>query len=303
MIMVDSFTKKFGALHALDRIHLQVAEGSIFGLIGSNGAGKSTLLRAISGVYKPDGGAILVEGEGPYENAEVKQRICFVSDYPYYSSQDTLERLARFYRRFYRNWNEAEFQRLTELFPLERKQRIQSMSKGMQRQAALICALSTCPDYLLLDEVFDGLDPVMRQLLKRVISDHVAERNMTVLIASHNLRELEDFCDHVGLLHKGGVLIEEELESLRLGIQKVQAVFQPPLEDEALNDLRQTLDIVKLERHGSLISFVARSSEQRVTERLEQLHPVFCESLPLSLEEVFISEMEAAGYDIDKILS
>ncbi len=303
MIAVESFTKKFGDLNALDEISLQVTEGSIFGLIGSNGAGKSTLLRAISGIYKPDGGAILIDGEAPYENTAVKQRLCFVSDYPYYSSQDTLNSLARFYRRFYRNWDEEEFQRLTDLFPLERKQRIQSMSKGMQRQAALICALSTCPDYLLLDEVFDGLDPVMRQLLKRVISDHVAARDMTVLIASHNLRELEDFCDHVGLLHKGGVLIEQELESLRLGIQKAQAVFQPPLDDEALNTLRQNLDIVKLERHGSLISFVARSTEQKVMDSLNLFHPVFCESLPLSLEEVFISEMEAAGYDIDKILS
>ncbi|MCD8341468.1 MAG: ABC transporter ATP-binding protein [Clostridiales bacterium] len=303
MIAVESFTKKFGTLNALDGINLQVTEGSIFGLIGSNGAGKSTLLRAISGVYKPDDGSILIDGEAPYENAKVKQRLCFVSDYPYYSSQDTLESLARFYRRFYRNWHEEEFQQLIELFPLEPKQRIQSMSKGMQRQAALICALSTCPDYLLLDEVFDGLDPVMRQLLKRVISDHVAARDMTVLIASHNLRELEDFCDHVGLLHKGGVLIEQELESLRLGIQKAQAVFQPPLDDEMLNTLRQTLDIVKLERHGSLISFVARSTEQKVMDSLQLLHPVFCESLPLSLEEVFISEMEAAGYDIDKILS
>ncbi|MCD7917752.1 MAG: ABC transporter ATP-binding protein [Clostridiales bacterium] len=303
MIAVESFTKKFGDLNALDEISLQVTEGSIFGLIGSNGAGKSTLLRAISGIYKPDGGTILIDGEAPYENTAVKQRLCFVSDYPYYSGQDTLNSLTRFYRRFYRNWDEEEFQRLTGLFPLERKQRIQSMSKGMQRQAALICALSTCPDYLLLDEVFDGLDPVMRQLLKRVISDHVAARDMTVLIASHNLRELEDFCDHVGLLHKGGVLIEQELESLRLGIQKAQAVFQPPLDDEALNTLRQNLDIVKLERHGSLISFVARSTEQKVMDSLNLFHPVFCESLPLSLEEVFISEMEAAGYDIDKILS
>lgn len=303
MIEITSFTKQFGSLKALDNISFQVEEGTIFGLIGSNGAGKSTLLRSICGVYRPDGGAILIDGDAPYENTKVKQRVCFVSDYPYFMSQYTLRNMADFYSRFYRNWSEAEYQRLCGLFPLKQNMKLHNMSKGMQRQAALICALSTQPDYLLLDEVFDGLDPVMRQLLKRVISDHVAEREMTVVIASHNLRELEDFCDHVGLIHKGGVLFEQELENLKLGIRKVQAVFQPALTQEEIQDLREQLDIVKLEQHGSMISFVARQSEKEVGEVLQRLSPTFSETLPLSLEEVFISEMEAAGYDIDKILS
>lgn len=181
--------------------------------------------------------------------------------------------------------------------------KLHNMSKGMQRQAALICALAAQPKYLLLDEVFDGLDPVMRQLLKRIVSDQVAERNMTVVIASHNLRELEDFCDHVGLIHQGGVVFEQELDTLKLGIHKAQAVFQPPLEQQQLQWLREQLNIVKLDTSGSMISLVARKDEETVEQILSELHPVFSETLPLSLEEVFISEMEAVGYDLDKILS
>lgn len=159
------------------------------------------------------------------------------------------------------------------------------------------------PDYLLMDEVFDGLDPVMRQLLKRVVSDRAAQRKMTVVIASHNLRELEDFCDHVGLIHKGGVLFERELDELKLGIHKVQAVYRPALDSEALEELREKLDIIKLETRGSMVSFVARGAEEEIAAVVNGRSTIFFETLPLSLEEVFISEMEAAGYDLDRILS
>ena len=169
--------------------------------------------------------------------------------------------------------------------------------------AALTCALATLPEYLLMDEVFDGLDPVMRQLLKRVISERAAERQMTVVIASHNLRELEDFCDHVGLIHKGGVLFEQELDELKLGIHKVQAVYRPALDSEALDELRDTLDIIKLEIQGSMVRFVARGSEKEIDRVMQHRNTIFYETLPLSLEEVFISEMEAAGSDLDRILS
>lgn len=303
MITMDGFTKVFGEVKALDAISFEVMEGTIFGLIGSNGSGKSTLLRSISGVHRPDGGSITIDGEEPYENPLVKQRVCFVSDYPYFMSQYTMKNMARFYRRFYVHWSEEEYDRLRGLFSIDENARLESLSKGMQRQAALICALASMPDYLLLDEVFDGLDPVMRQLLKRVISEQVSERDMTVMIASHNLRELEDFCDHVGLLHKGGIVFEQELEALRLSIHKVQAIFQPVLTEEELEAMKQELDVVKLEKHGSLISIVARCSEEQARQWLDERHPVFSETLPLTLEEVFISEMEAAGYDIDKILA
>lgn len=303
MIEISSYTKRFDKKVALNGISFQISEGSIFGLVGSNGAGKSTLLRSLCGIYAPDGGSILIDGQPPYENPAVKSTVVFVPDFPYYLPQATLKTMSRLYQSLYPDWNRQEYQRLCGLFGLSQKTRIHNMSKGMQRQAALICALAAMPRYLLLDEVFDGLDPVMRQLLKRVISDQVAERGMTVVIASHNLRELEDFCDHVGLIHEGGVIFEQELDTLKLGIHKAQAVFQPPLESQQLEWLREQLDIVKLEARGSMISLVARKDQQTVEDVLAELDPVFSETLPLSLEEVFISEMEAAGYDLNKIIS
>lgn len=303
MIELKEFTKKFDGFTALEAVTFQVEEGSIFGLVGSNGAGKSTLLRGISGVYAPDGGQALIDGQEPYENTELKSRVFFVSDYPYFMAQFSLRDMADFFRRLYPNWSQEEYQRLCKIFPLDQKMKIHNMSKGMQRQAALICALSTMPDYLLMDEVFDGLDPVMRQLLKRVVSERAAERKMTVVIASHNLRELEDFCDHVGLIHRGGVIFERELDDLKLGIHKVQAVYRPALDSSALEELREKLDIVKLETRGSMVSFVARGTEEEIAAVINGRNTIFFETLPLSLEEVFISEMEAAGYDLDRILS
>lgn len=303
MIEISSFTKKFNTLTALNAISFHVGKGSIFGLVGSNGAGKSTLLRSICGVYRPDGGKILVDGQEPYENPEAKRRICFVPDFPYYMKQATLGTMADLYRRMYPGWSRETYETLCGIFKLNRKLKLHNMSKGMQRQAALICALSTMPDVLLLDEVFDGLDPVMRQLLKRLISDQVAERQMTVIIASHNLRELEDFCDHVGLIHQGGVIFEQELDALKLGIHKVQAVFQPALDEAAIDALRAELPIVRLEQRGSMVSFVAKADEDTIAQALSTRDTVFSELLPLSLEEVFISEMEVAGYDLDKIFS
>lgn len=303
MIELKEFTKKFGDVTAVDAVSFQVEPGSIFGLVGSNGAGKSTLLRSICGVYEPDGGQVLLDGEAPYENPAVKGKVFFVSDYPYFMNQFALKDMADFFRRIYPNWSEEEYARLQKIFPLDPKIKIHNMSKGMQRQAALTCALATMPEYLLMDEVFDGLDPVMRQLLKRVISERAAERQMTVVIASHNLRELEDFCDHVGLIHKGGVVFEQELDELKLGIHKVQAVYRPALDSEALEELRDTLDIIKLEIQGSMVRFVARGSQEEIDRVMQHRNTIFYETLPLSLEEVFISEMEAAGYDLDRILS
>lgn len=303
MIELKEFTKRFGDFTALEAVTFQVEAGSIFGLVGSNGAGKSTLLRSVCGIYAPDGGKVLIDGQEPYENTALKGRVFFVSDYPYFMNQFTLRDMADFFRRIYPNWSQEEYQRLCKLFSLDPKMKIHNMSKGMQRQTALICALATMPDYLLMDEVFDGLDPVMRQLLKRVVSERAAERGMTVVIASHNLRELEDFCDHVGLIHKGGVLFERELDELKLGIHKVQAVYRPALDSEALEDLLEQLDIIKLETRGSMVSFVARGTEAEINAAIKGRNTIFFETLPLSLEEVFISEMEAAGYDLDRILS
>ncbi|MCY1713469.1 ABC transporter ATP-binding protein [Caproiciproducens galactitolivorans] len=299
MIEVRNLTKKFNSVNALDGISFSIGSGSLFGLVGSNGAGKSTFLRTLAGIYEPDGGEILVDGKTPFENSDVKSKLFFISDYPYFLPQATLNDMADFYIRIYPNWSKKRYEELCRLFPISAKDKISNMSKGMQRQAALICALAAQPDYLLLDEIFDGLDPVMRQLLKRIVSGEVAQRDMTVIVASHNLRELEDFCDHIGLFHKGGVVFERDLDELKLGINKVQAVLKPT------PDIREfaPLDIVKMENRGSLVNLVVRGSKEEILNKINSLHPIFVEILPLTLEEVFISEMEVAGYDIDNILN
>lgn len=299
MIEIQQLVKRFGSKAALDGVTMQVESASVFGLVGSNGAGKSTLLRTLAGVFRPDGGSVLMDGKAPYENSEVKGRTFFVSDYPYFLPKATLQEMSLLYRKTYPHWDTDRYESLCRTFGLDAKGRLQNFSKGMQRQAALILALSTQPDYLLLDEIFDGLDPVVRQLLKKLLAEEVAQRGMTVVIASHNLRELEDVCDHVGFLHRGGVLMEQELDSLRLGIHRIQAVFPTLPSPEQLN----ALDLVHWETKGSLVTMVVRGEEDAILEILGQWQPLFCESLPLTLEEVFISEMEAAGYDIDNILS
>ena len=299
MIEIQQLVKRFGSKVALDGVTMQVESGSVFGLVGSNGAGKSTLLRTLAGVFRPDGGNILMDGKTPYENSEVKGRTFFVSDYPYFLPKATLQEMSLLYRSTYPHWDNSRYESLCRTFGLDAKGRLQNFSKGMQRQAALILALSTQPDYLLLDEIFDGLDPVVRQLLKKLLAEEVSQRGMTVVIASHNLRELEDVCDHVGFLHRGGVLMEQELDSLRLGIHRIQAVFPALPTPEQM----QALDLVHWETKGSLVTMVARGEEEAILQTLGQWNPLICESLPLTLEEVFISEMEAAGYDIDNILS
>ncbi len=299
MIEVKHLTKRFGAVTALDNISFQVDSGSIFGLVGSNGAGKSTFLRTAAGVYRPDAGSVLIDGGEPFENLSVKGNVCFISDYPYFPRAATLTDMEDLFSHTYPHWDKERFHYLCSCFPLDTKQRILNMSKGMQRQAAILCALGARPTHLLLDEIFDGLDPVMRQLLKRILSGEVSDRGMTVVIASHNLRELEDICDHVGLFHRGGVIFDRELDSLKLGISRVQAMFRPMPDRSAFD----SFDLVTLRTQGSLVDFVARGTQEDILAKLSAMNPVFSELLPLTLEEVFISEMEAAGYDIDNILS
>ena len=299
MIEVRNLTKKFGAKTALDSVTFTIGGGSVFGLVGSNGAGKSTFLRTCAGIYFPDGGEVMVDGGAPFEHTEVKSQICFIPDYPYFLPQATLTDMEKFYAGIYPKWDAKRFEDLCKLFPVGKKERISNFSKGMQRQAALICAFSAHPKYLLMDEIFDGLDPVMRQLLKKLISEEVSSNGMTVIIASHNLRELEDLCDHVGLFHKGGILFEKDIDALRLGVSKVQAAFRPMPEKSAF----EPMEILQWETRGSLLNLVVRGGQEEVMEKLNSLHPIFAEALPLTLEEVFISEMEVAGYDINNILS
>ena len=298
MIEARDLVKTFGSFTALDHATFRIGEKSVFGLVGSNGAGKSTFLRTAAGIYRPVGGTVWVDGAEPFENSEVKGKIFFVPDTPYFLPQANLTKMARFYSKIYPCWDWKRYAELCRVFPVGEKKRIASMSKGMQRQAALICAFSARPQYLLLDEVFDGLDPVMRLCLKRLLLGDVASRGMTAVIASHGLRELEDLCDHIGLLHKGGVVLDREIDELKLGLCKVQAVFRPMPEKEAFASLK----IIRWETRGSMVNFVARATREETLAALNAMNPVFAEALPLSLEEVFINEMEALGYDVENII-
>ncbi|MEE3449694.1 MAG: ABC transporter ATP-binding protein [Acutalibacteraceae bacterium] len=298
MLSINNITKKFGEKVALNGLSFNIPDGSVFGLIGSNGSGKSTLLRIISGVYEPDGGSVKIDGKPTFEDPEVKAQCFFISDFPYFYNNSTINNLAALYRSIYPSWDENKFQKLCCMFPINANDRVINMSKGMQRQAALILALSTCPKYLLLDEIFDGLDPVVRQLIKKLLAEMVAEYNATIIIASHNLRELEDVCDHVGLIHSGGIVLEKELDEAKLGIHRIQAVFEKEVGEGLFKDLQ----VVKIQRQGKLLNLTIKGDGEQIEKYLRSLEPVYLEMLPLTLEEVFISEMEAVGYDIDNIL-
>lgn len=298
MLEIKNVTKKFGDNTALENLSFTIPEGSVFGLIGSNGSGKSTLLRIISGVIYPDAGTAEIDGQPTFDNPDVKEKCFFISDFPYFYNNSTVENMAALYRDLYPDWDETRYMRLCSLFPIGTKAKIINMSKGMQRQAALIIALSAKPKYILLDEIFDGLDPVVRQLIKKLIMELVVENKTTVIIASHNLRELEDVCDHIGLIHKGGVVMEKDLDEAKLGIHRVQAVFETEAGEGLFNDL----EVVSMKKQGKMMTLTIKGDGQAIEEAIRAKNPIYMEMLPLTLEEVFISEMEAVGYDIDNIL-
>lgn len=294
MIEILNVTKRFDTLVALNQISLSIKEGSVVGLVGSNGAGKSTLLRILAGVYRADSGTVLFDGAEGFNNSAVKGDTIFISDYPYFSSSDTLKSLAKKYKILYPHWSDTDYNRLLGVFAISQTVKIAKMSKGMQRQAAIILGLAANPKYILFDEIFDGLDPVVREQVKKLFADFVSERSASIVIASHNLRELEDVCDSICLIHAGGILADEDADKLKLGMTKVQII----LEDEAvLNTVRQTLMLLKLTKKGKIYEMTIRGERDEIMAFLESLHPTYLELLPLSLEEVFMSEMEVTGYE------
>lgn len=298
MIDICGISKSFGDVEALKDFTIKINSGSIFGLVGSNGSGKSTLLRILSGVYLTDKGIVKFDDVNIFDNEATKGLTTFVSDFPYFTNSETLESASHMYKLLYPNWSDEKFKEISAMFPIDAKKRVINMSKGMQRQVALILALSTQPKYLFLDEIFDGLDPVVRQLVKKLIISEVAENEMTVIIASHNLRELEDFCDHIGFLHKGGVLLEKDIDDLKLDLHRIQIAFEKPLPENALKGL----DIVSNKLSGKVYTLVVRGDLDKALDALKVYKPIYHETLPLTLEEIFISEMEVAGYDINNIL-
>ena len=298
MIKAENLTKRFYDTVAVDHIHAEIHNGSVFGLIGTNGAAKSTFLRMAAGILKPDEGSITVDDETVFENTKVKARCFYIPDEPYFLSNGTAEDMKVFYQGIYPKFDAARFDKLLKNFELESRRKVQTFSKGMKKQLAVLLGICAGTDYLFCDETFDGLDPVVRQAVKSLFAEDVAERGLTPVIASHNLRELEDICDHVGLLHRGGILFSRDLDEMKLGMYKVQCIFASPLPEDAWNGF----DLLKKEQRGSLYTLTARGERDELIAKINKMNPTFCELLPLTLEEIFINETEVAGYDVKKLL-
>lgn len=299
MIEVRNLKKSFDGILAVDGIDAKIEEGHVFGLIGTNGAGKSTLMRMLSGVLRPETGEVLVDEEPVYDNPAAKEKIFYISDDQYYIKSGTPLDMLKLYQSCYPAFDAGKWELLMKKFGLEEKRKIHTFSKGMKKQLSVICGICANTKYLLCDETFDGLDPVMRQAVKALFVKEMDERGLTPVIASHNLRELEDICEYVGLLHKGGILLEKDIDEMKLNIHKLQCVIR---QEEMLQRLREGLEVVTLDNRGSLYTVTVRGERERIEAFMEQLQPVFYELLPLSLEEIFISETEVKGYDIKTLL-
>ena len=299
MIEAKAVTKSVDGFLALNDLNMTVPRGSIYGLVGPNGAGKSTILRHLCGVYRPDSGVITVEGQPVYENPAIKERMVVIPDDVYYYGSASVREMMKFYRGMYPTFSMERFEKLAEAFPeVDAKRPIRRMSKGMQKQAAFWLAMSCCPDYLLLDEPVDGLDPVMRRQVWSLLMGDVAERGTTVLVSSHNLRELEDVCDHVGILSHGQVVIERSLSQLQGTTVKLQVAFP----DGVQPGLPQGMEVLHQSQLGRVYTYIVRGRADEVQQQVEAIRPLFVEALPLSLEEIFIYEMGGNDYAVRDIV-
>lgn len=297
MIELKNVNMSYGKIRSLENVNATIKDGSIFGLIGSNGSGKSTMLRILSGIIKPDSGEVLYDSRPVFENCQVKKDIVYLSDEQFFLPHSTINDMIKLYKCTYDSFSDEVFSRLQNIFTLDCNRKINTFSKGMKKQASVMLGLCARPKYLFCDETFDGLDPVVRQLVKRILAEETAEAGMTTICASHNLREMEDICDTVGLLHKGDLLFVRELDDMKSDIHKVQAIFG---DDFTVADLAP-LSIRGYSRRGSLVSFTVKGTADDINKFMAEKSPVFFEIIPLTLEEIFISEMEEKGYDCSKL--
>ena len=292
MLSLTNVTKRFGDVVALDELSMTVPKGAVYGLVGPNGAGKSTAIRNITGVYRPDSGSITMEGQEIFENPGIKRRIGYIPDDIFYFPSASMEEMRRFYKGMYPKFDDDLFRRLYEVFQLPKKGQIRRFSKGMQKQAAFHLTICTRPDVLILDEPVDGLDPVMRRQVWSLILSDVAQRETTVLISSHNLRELEDICDHVGIMDRGKMLLERSLADMQGATHKLQLVGQVP----------EGLDILHQSQSGRLQTLVVRGSVEEISQLTSRTNPAYFDILPLSLEEIFIYELGGVNYEVKNIV-
>lgn len=296
MIEARSVVKDFDGFRALDGLSMTVPEGSVYGLVGPNGAGKSTIIRHLTGIYRQDSGEILIDGEPVFENPAVKSRIAYIPDDIFYFKNADVREMKDFYRSMYKSFDEKRFDALGEVFSLDPKRQMRRLSKGMQKQAAFWIAMSLRPEIVILDEPVDGLDPVMRRQIWSILMSDIAERGTTVLVSSHNLRELEDVCDHVGILNKGKLMLERSLDALQENIVKIQLALP---DGETLPD---GLDILHSSSTGRLQSIILHGSRDEIVSRLSVSNPLFVDVIPLTLEEIFIYELGGADYEVRNIV-
>lgn len=296
MIEVKNVVKSFDGLRALDGLSITVPDGAVYGLVGPNGAGKSTIIRHLAGIYRQDSGEVLIGGEPVYENPAVKERIAYIPDDVFYYTQATIRDMMKFYRDLYPRFDTACFEKLGEAFELDPKRPVRKLSKGQQKQAAFWLALSMRPDIVILDEPVDGLDPVMRRQVWSLLLEDVAERGTTVLVSSHNLRELEDVCDHVGIMNRGRMLLERSLSELQDNIVKIQLAFAEE------TPLPQDLQILHRSETGRLQQLILRGKADELQAKLTACRPLFLDVLPLTLEEIFIYELGGAEHEVKDIV-
>ena len=292
MLQMNNVTKRFGSFTALEDLCMNVPQGAVYGLVGPNGAGKSTSIRVLTGVYRPDSGNATLDGAPIYENPAVKSRMCCIPDEIFFFPSATMEDMFKFYQGIYPKFDKDLYRRLYEVFPLPKKSPIRRFSKGMQKQAAFHLSICAHPDVLILDEPVDGLDPVMRRQVWSLLMSDVAKEGTTVLISSHNLRELEDICDHVGIMDHGKMLLERSLEDMQGNTVKLQLVGDPP----------RGLNILHESSSGRMKTLIVRGTAEQISEMTIQANPIYFDVLPLSLEEIFIYELGGVNYEVKNIL-
>ena len=298
MIKITNLNKSFGSKKVLENLNCNIETGSIYGLIGANGAGKSTLLRIINDIYRKDSGEILIDGENIQNNEKVKQKLAFLPDDLYIIPSYTLIDMAKYYEALYEKFDMNYLKELADILKLDINSKLDNFSKGMKRQCALICILATNAEYMFFDETFDGLDPVIRNLMKKILAKHMSNKNTTIIMTSHNLRELEDICDNLGVLYKGGVLFESDIDSLKTNMFKVQIALRDEFDENTFKDLNP----LSFKKVGSIATIIFKDDREKIENELKKKKPIILDFLSLTLEEIFIYEMEVIGYEFKQVI-
>ena len=298
MIKIRKLSKKFDSEDVLQELNCTININSIYGLVGANGSGKSTLLRIINGIYNPDAGSITIDGENILYNEKLKQKIVFIPDDLFFYQGYTLLDTAKYYEALYKNFDMEYLKKLAKTFKLNLNSKISNFSKGMKRQCALICAIATNAEYMFFDETFDGLDPVVRNMMKKILVTQMESKKTTIILTSHNLRELEDICDNLGLLYGGGILFESEIDNLKTNMYKIQISLKGDFDRNTF----KKFDVLSFKKSGSVATIIIRDESKKSKSILEKMNPIILDFIPLTLEEIFIYEMEALGYEFAEII-